>query len=517
MRGYGFLLLLLAFVVPAQAAAPPAASLAGGAPGFDAALVSQVYTAALGFIVPRALDPVSVPQLTVWGLRGITALDPDLTAALRSGRLVLARRQRTLWAAPAPGDEAPGSWAQVATAMTAAAWNASPAVRRAGTQGVIGAFFDEMFNHLDPYSRYVPPAAAAAGEAELEGTAGLGLTLAARGPALLVAGVVPDGPAARAGLRAGDRILAIDGSAARGPALAAAEAAIAGPVGSTLLLRWQPRVGPPRQARIARALVPPQSVFSETLAHMLILRVARFNRTTEVDLAAPIAQALAARRPPDGIVLDLRGNPGGLLREAVAAADVLLPAGVVAISAGRDPAATRIWRSTRGEAAPGLPVVVLVDGRTASAAEVLAAALADRGRAVVVGSATFGKGLVQTFTELPGGGELFVTWSRILAPRGWPLQGLGVLPQICTSRGEQAVERELQALNAGIAPMAAAIARERASRAPVPAAEAVAIRSACPAAVGQEIDLEVAHYLIENPAAYVTALLPPLAGAPGGP
>jgi len=196
---------------------------------------------------------------------------------------------------------------------------------------------------------------------------------------------------------------------------------------------------------------------------------------------------------------------------------VLLPAGVVAVSAGRDPAASRIWRSTRGEAAPGLPVVVLVDGRTASAAEVLAAALADRGRAVVVGSATFGKGLVQTFTELPGGGELFVTWSRILAPRGWPLQGLGVLPQICTSQGEQAVERELQALNAGIAPMAAAIARERASRAPVPAAEAVAIRSACPAAVGQEIDLEVAHYLIENPAAYVTALLAPLAGAAAGP
>ena len=301
------------------------------------------------------------------------------------------------------------------------------------------------------------------------------------------------------------------------------------PVGSDVVLRWQPRWqsrwqsprwhsrgAPPREARIARALVPPQSVFSETLAHMLILRVARFNRSTEADLAAPIAQAMAARRPPDGIVLDLRGNPGGLLREAVATADVLLPSGVVALSAGRDPAASRIWRSTRGEAAPGMPVVVLVDGRTASAAEVLAAALADRGRAVVVGSATFGKGLVQTFTHLPGGGELFVTWSRILAPRGWPLQGLGVLPQICTSRGEQAVERELQALNVGLAPMAAAIARERATRAPVPAAEAVAIRSACPAAVGQEIDLEVAHFLIENPAAYVTALLPPLAGAPTG-
>ena len=90
-----------------------------------------------------------------------------------------------------------------------------------------------------------------------------------------------------------------------------------------------------------------------------------------------------------------------------------------------------------------VPVVVAIDGRTASAAEILVAALTDRGRAVAVGSTTLGKGLVQTIAPLPDGGELFVTWSRVLAPRGWPIQGLGVLPQVCTSLGEAAVQRQL--------------------------------------------------------------------------
>ena len=110
----------------------------------------------------------------------------------------------------------------------------------------------------------------------------------------------------------------------------------------------------------------------------------------------------------------------------------------------------------------------MVDGRTASAAEILAAALADRGRGVVIGSSTLGKGLVQTIDPLPDGGELFVTWSRVLAPRGWPIQGLGVLPQVCTSLGQDALSWQLAALAPGREPMAAALARH--ARRPRPAA-----------------------------------------------
>ena len=152
----------------------------------------------------------------------------------------------------------------------------------------------------------------------------------------------------------------------------------------------------------------------------------------------------------------------------------------------------------------------MVDGRSASAAEILAAALADQGRAVVLGSSTLGKGLVQTITPLPDGGELLITWSRVLAPLGWPIQGLGVLPQVCTSLGIDSLNRQLAALKQGQSLMARALQRHNTARAPLPPAEMLEIRATCPAGEGRDTDLLTARTLIETPAAYRAALL----GAP---
>ena len=287
------------------------------------------------------------------------------------------------------------------------------------------------------------------------------MTLTKLHGAVLVDTIDPNGPAAAAALRPGDRIISVDEKPAAGQQAATVAGWLAGPDGSTVQIAWRTREGRLRQADIVRAVTPPRTVFPARVADMLLLQLTGFSRNTDVSFAEPIAQALDSNRPPQGLVIDLRGNRGGLLIEAVTVADALLPAGVVAIEQGRDPAANRVWRSASGELARDVPVVVLVDGRTASAGEILAAALSDRGRAVVVGSSTLGKGLVQTFTTLPDGGELFVTWSRVLAPLGWPIQGLGVLPQVCTSRGEAALDRQLQSLSGGAQPMAAAIERER--------------------------------------------------------
>jgi carboxyl-terminal processing protease len=497
------ILFLLLFTIPVQAE-PPLST-----PGFNPALTAEVYAAALAFIAPRALDPVTVPQLAVWGLRGLTALDPDLIVGQSSDRLVLAMTQRAIYAVALPAVPTPQAWAATVVAMAQAAWTASPAVRHAGTQGIIQSFFDEMFNHFDPYSRYVPPGQAAEEEAGRQGSVGIGLTVAAVRGAIVVTAISPDGPAIDAGLHVGDRILSVNGQPTAGQESATVASWLAGAEGSAVHLAWRTRDGRLRQADVTHATVPPQTVFAQRVATMLILRLVEFSRDTDAAVAAPLTQALNSRHRPDGIVLDLRGNRGGLLGEAVTVADELLPAGVVAIEQGRDPAANRVWNTAGGELAKDVPVVVLVDGRTASAAEVLAAALADRGRAVVVGSSTFGKGLVQTLTALPDRGELFVTWSRLLAPRGWPIQGLGVMPQVCASLGIDALERQLQSLASGVQPMAAAIDRARNIRARVPPAEIVAIRSACPAAEGRELDLDVAHFLIENPVAYAAALLPP--------
>jgi carboxyl-terminal processing protease len=480
------------------------------AAGFDPRYLAAVYGDALTFIAPRILDPVPVPQLTIWGLQGLTALDSNLRVVTNENRLQLLRQDQLVFDIPAPRDETPASWAKAAALATAASFPYSASVRRAGTQGVIQGFFDEMFSHLDPYSRYVPPAEAGEDRARRAGRAGLGLTVGLRGAVIEVRSVVRDSPAAIVGLRPGDIVAAIDGQMTRNQDPLTIEALLSGPEGSAVTLSWRGRDGRTRDAQMVRVMVPPETVFAQRFADVLTLRITSFSTSTASHLALSVQDALAEPHPVDGIVLDLRDNRGGLLRQAVTAADTFLPAGLVATTVGRDPDSMNVWHSTEGELAQNVPLVILVNGHTASAAEILAAALADRGRAVVVGSETVGKGMVQTIDPLPDGGELFVTWSQTLAPLGWPIQGLGVLPQVCTSRGAEALSRQLASLSTGFQPMAEAIRRSRAVRLPVSASDVLEVRAPCPAAEGRTADQEAARALIANPAAYAAALLPPM-------
>jgi len=367
-----------------------------------------------------------------------------------------------------------------------------------------------MLSHLDPYSRYVPPFQADEEEEEREGQAGVGLTLeASPGGAVVVARVIPDGPAGLAGIRSGDRILSVNGDPTHGVPASDVESWLAGSDGTDVVLELA-KGRARRTVTLTRMDVPEENVFAFRDGAALLVRISTFNTRTAARLAATIASGFTARQRPSGIVLDLRGNRGGLLQQAASTAEELLPPGLVARTLGRDPAADHVFAAQGAPLEPDVPLIVLVDGRTASAAEVLAAALADRSRAVVVGSSTLGKGLVQIVTRLPDGGELLLTWSRILAPRGWPIQGLGVLPQVCTSLGEPAVQKQLAALKAGRQPLLAALMRERRSRPPVRPAEMVAIRDACPAAEGTDLDLRTARLLLADPAAYAAALLPPM-------
>ena len=503
---------LFLFLLIARAHADPVTRNIPAVPKFDGPLITAVYATALNFMEPRTLEQVPVPQLTLWGLRGLTALDPDLTTDQYQGKLRLVASGQVVFSTVPPRQSTPALWATVAVRLSGAAVTASAAVRQAGTLGVVQSFFDELFNHLDPYSRYVGPEQAVADRANRNGSAGLGLTLVRQDGVVRVAAAVEDGPAALAGIKPGDTVLRVNDATVRDDA-EQAERLVAGATATTVTLAWRSHDGRTHTARLTRAMVPPETVFAQREHAILDVRITGFNRSTATHLARTLANGMAGDPPPDGIVLDLRDNRGGLLREAVAAANELLPAGVVAYTIGRDPNASHIWRSQAKQLARNVPIVVLVDGRTASAAEVLTAALADRGRAVVVGSATLGKGLVQTITALPDGGELFVTWSRILAPRGWPLQGLGVLPQVCTSLGSEALRAQLAALAQGSQPMAADIVAHRAARAPLPAATMVAIRRKCPAAGGNESDMAAAGQLIDNPAAYAAALLPPMTDA----
>ncbi len=530
-------LLLLFFLLPHAAAEPfvPGQAL-------DQGLVVNVTATTFAFVSPRTLTPEPIPRLARWGLRGLTALDARLSTETEdeTGTIALLQDRQPLLSRPRPAADDAMGWGLLFGQFVRTAWDSSDSVRRAGTQGIIRVCLNEMLTHLDPYSRYAPPGDAERDRSRRAGRAGIGVTVAHGGGGFIIAGVTADSPAAQAGIQSGERILAIDGQTAQGADLASLNALLAGPVGTrvVLTLRGGSRTGSddkaqgaPRGARgpgnkdrsaaatrvrdipLVRALVPPETVSASRLGPLLVLRVSSFSSDTGSRFAHEITRGLGGAHPPKGLVVDLRGNRGGLLRQAVTAAGALIADGPVANTAGRDPAAAHEFRAEGSDLARALPVVVLVDGHTASAAEILAAALADRGRAVVVGSSTLGKGLVQTITPLPDGGELLITWSRVLAPLGWPIQGLGVLPQLCTSMGEESVARQQDELAGGHSVMSRAIEQERQARPPVSPALALEIRNACPAAEGSGLDLATARWLIDHPQAYVSALIPPPLGA----
>lgn len=378
---------------------------------------------------------------------------------------------------------------------------------RAGTAQVLRAMLDGATAHLDPYTRYMPPPEARAARGQRRGEGGIGVRAVPAAEGAAIIDVVPESPADHAGLAEGDRILAIDGRRLRGLSEEAIAALLAGEEDSRLVLTLRPRRGgATRQVTVIRALIVPQTVSLERAGAVGVFRISAFNRLTDQHLARALLDAQAAPAGLAGIVLDLRGNRGGLLRQAVAVADLFLAEGEIAATRGRHPDAARTYVAAGTDLAAATPLVVLVDGETASAAEIVAASLQARGRAAVVGSATLGKGLVQTVIRLPDDGELVLTWSRVLVPPGVPLLGIGVLPDLCTAAGAEAAAAALAALRAGRAPAAPLLAERRAlGSAPAAAAQA-RLRAACPARAGEVADLELALALLGDPRALATAL-----------
>jgi len=286
---------------------------------------------------------------------------------------------------------------------------------------------------LDPYSSYLDAEEYADLRVSTAGTyAGIGIEVSTADRALRVVRPFRDSPAAAAGIRSGDMIAAIDGTAV-GSDLDAAMSRMRGPRGSSVKLAVV-REGSalPLEFTVERAQVDVHSVAMVPLdGGFIYARITTFSYTTAGDFATGIARLRRDRgAKPKGVIIDLRNNPGGVLESAVEVADQLLESGVIVSAEGRTPAARFSMAATPGELLPGVPVVVLVNGTTASAAEILAGALQDQHRAALLGRRTFGKGLVQTVMPISAGRAIKLTTSRYFTPSGRSIQGKGIDPDL---------------------------------------------------------------------------------------
>ena len=312
---------------------------------------------------------------------------------------------------------------------------------------LIEAAIDGMLTSLDPHSSYLSPDDAAQMRVQTRGEfGGLGIEVTQEEGFVKVVSPIDGTPADEAGVEAGDFITHVDGESLLGLTLDKAVDLMRGPVGSEIIITVV-REGEqePFDISIIRDTIKLTAVRARTEGTSVVLRVTTFNDQTYPNLKSGLEEQIEEAGGVDnvnGIVLDLRNNPGGLLTQAIKVSDAFLDEGEIVSTRGRDPADGERFNAEMGDLAQGKPIVVLINGGSASASEIVAGALQDHRRAIVVGTKSFGKGSVQTVMPLRGDGAMRLTTARYYTPSGRSIQALGVSPDIVVEQPRRRPEAE---------------------------------------------------------------------------
>jgi carboxyl-terminal processing protease len=290
-----------------------------------------------------------------------------------------------------------------------------------------------MLETLDPHTVFMPPDVFKEMKIDTSGEfGGLGIEIAKKNEAVTVVSLLEDTPASRSGIHAGDQILSIDDESTKGMDLARVIQKLRGPAGKKIVLSiMREGFSAPRDIAVIRDHIRIMSIDGQLYDGIGYVRVKNFQERTDTYLRKELDRLRALNGGPElrGLVLDLRNNPGGLLDQAVAVSDRFLPGNLTIVTTrGRDGRNTTEERSKDRDTEKPYPLVVLVNGGSASASEIVAGALQDNGRAVVMGTPTFGKGSVQTVIELEDGSGLKLTIARYYTPKGRSIQERGITP-----------------------------------------------------------------------------------------
>ena len=313
-------------------------------------------------------------------------------------------------------------------------------VERVDAQALVYGAAKGLVKTLDPHSAFMTPREFADLKDDTDGQfGGVGVEIDDRGDALRVVEPLPDTPASRAGLKVGDLITHVDGQPASGDDGAAR---LRGRPGTTVSLTieragWQE----PRTFALTREVIRVKAVELDVIAPGVAwIRLKQFQERTDAELTAALEAAKGKDRL-NGVILDLRDNPGGLLDQAVRVADLFLTKGTIVTTVGRGGKKLEEHAAREAGTYAGFPMIVLLDGGSASASEIVAGALQDHKRALVVGTRSFGKGSVQNIYELDDGSGLKLTTARYLTPSGRSIQERGIDPDLVAERVDPASAR----------------------------------------------------------------------------
>ena len=299
---------------------------------------------------------------------------------------------------------------------------------------IMDAAINGVLQSLDPYSAYMSPELFESMQTETRGEfGGLGIEISMESGLVRVISPIDDTPAANAGVKSGDFIVRIDGEQVQGKSLMEAVKIMRGPVGSSVKLTVRRKNE--RKAlefNIKRAIIKVKSVEAKIIGdknNIGYIRLKSFNENSDKQLFSKIKD-FEKKNKPLAYILDLRNNPGGLLNQAISITDFFLDKGEIVSTKGRKKIETRRFFAKKGDGINGKPIIVLTNNGSASASEILAGALKDHKRAIVLGENTYGKGSVQSIIGLKNGGGMRLTISKYYLPSGKSISEVGVTPDI---------------------------------------------------------------------------------------
>lgn len=324
-------------------------------------------------------------------------------------------------------------------------------VEEVDDQALIEAAINGMLSSLDPHSSYLNADDYRDMQVQTRGEfGGLGIEVTMENGLVKVISPIEGSPADDAGVQAGDLITKIDGEAVMGLTLSEAVDRMRGPAGTEITITVRRGDADPFDIVIVRDIIRIDAVRYEAMDDVAYIRIKSFSAQTESGLKkafSELKEQIGDRMK--GVILDLRKNPGGLLSQAIAVSDAFLERGEIVSTRGRSPGSAERYNAKPGDITGGKPMVVLIDGGSASASEIVAGALQDHQRAIVMGTRSFGKGSVQTVIPLSGHGAMRLTTSRYYTPSGRSIQALGIEPDIEVEQSRVVPDQERPAAQRG--------------------------------------------------------------------
>ncbi|MDD4998050.1 MAG: S41 family peptidase [Syntrophales bacterium] len=313
------------------------------------------------------------------------------------------------------------------------------------TDKLLQGAINGMIKSLDPHSSFMTAEMYKELEVETRGSfGGIGIEITLLKDVLTVVSPIEDTPAYNAGVKAGDQIIRINGKSTKDITVLDAVKQLRGPKDTKVTITiLREGMAKPKDIELIRSIISIKSVKSKVFdEHIGYIRISAFQERTGDDLKKALREIESKAHPLKGIVLDMRNNPGGLLHQSVEVSDAFLKLGNIVSTRGRAKSMESQTAAKDNGDEPTCPIVVLVNEGTASAAEIVAGALQDNGRAVIIGTQTFGKGSVQTIIPLEDGAALKLTTARYYTPKGRSIQAEGITPDIVVKRTRPADEKE---------------------------------------------------------------------------